>query len=237
MGGVGAAAHVLGLRRLMPGIVRAARLEEREQLTESVVRLRLALPHPVTLRSGQYSRVEVAPQEWHDYAIARVPGGSSGPAPDGTGWITGHELDYVIDTVPPGDDRFLFMRKSNYGRGRTASACERRSNLNLRGGVLTVTTHSFRETELFGMHELVIQLDRAAQLLLELLGITYNDFLLLLAVHENPSCSQDEAASILTERAELIFDSLGSQRERFRAQLGVLLQALHSRTADAGEAE
>ena len=150
-----------------------------------------------------------------------------------------------------------------------------------------MTAHSFRETELFRMHELVVRLDRAAQLILEPLGVTFNDFLLLLAVHENPTSSQQEvarfigvgkasislrvralsekglvaqslnlqnrresivvlsddgrrvyleAACILTERAEPIFDSLGSARERFRAELGALLQTLQSQTSDSGEA-
>ena len=146
---------------------------------------------------------------------------------------------------------------------------------------------SFRETELFRMHELVIRLDRAAQLMLEPLGVTFNDFLLLLAVGGNPTSSQQEvarfigvgkasvslrvrvlaekglvaqslnpqnrreshvvltddgrrvyleAARILTERAEPIFDSLGSGRERFRAELGALLQSLQSHMSDSGQA-
>lgn len=149
-----------------------------------------------------------------------------------------------------------------------------------------MTAHSFRETELFRLHELVIRLDRAAQLMLEPLGVTFNDFLLLLAVQENPTSSQQEvarfigvgkasislrvralsekglvvqslnlqnrreshvvlsdggrrvyreAARLLTERAEPVFDSLGSARERFRAALGALLQTLDSQTPDSKE--
>jgi len=149
-----------------------------------------------------------------------------------------------------------------------------------------MTVHSFRETELFRIHELVIRLDRLAQLILEPFGVTFNDFLLLLAVGENPSSSQQEvaqfigvgkasvslrvkalsekglvvqsinlknrreshvvlsddgrrvyleAACILTERAEPLFDSLGSARERFRTELGALLQTLQSQTSDSRE--
>ncbi|MCA1755463.1 MAG: hypothetical protein LC641_12380, partial [Spirochaeta sp.] len=130
LAGVGAAAHVLGLRRLVPGIVSAARqtrseesqhaatvslgrgprptpirndrvvarLEERERLTESVFRLRLALPFPITMRGGQYSRIEVAPEEWRDYTVARVLGLSHPPKLGNDGWITGDRLEYFIDT-------------------------------------------------------------------------------------------------------------------------------------------
>jgi len=130
LAGVGAAAHVLGLRKLIPGIAHAAsqtrseknppaaippagrgprptpiendrmvaRLEEREQLTESVVRLRLTLSHPITMRGGQYSRIEVAPEDWRDYTVAGVPGGSHPQGRGDSGWITGHQLEYVIDT-------------------------------------------------------------------------------------------------------------------------------------------
>ncbi|MCA1755464.1 MAG: MarR family transcriptional regulator [Spirochaeta sp.] len=149
-----------------------------------------------------------------------------------------------------------------------------------------MATDSFRATELFQMHELVIQLDRAAQIILAPLGITYNDFLVLLAVYGNPSSSQQEiaqsigvgkasislrtralsekglvvqslnpenrretllvlsgqgqrvyqeAASILTERAGPVFDTLGSNRERFRADLGALIQELHNQMFDPKE--
>ena len=69
----------------------------------------------------------------------------------------------------------------------------------------------FKETELFLLHEIVIRLDRLARkTVLDPAGITYPEFLVLMAARELPAPTQDAVAAFLDMSRSLISQRVSS---------------------------
>ena len=69
----------------------------------------------------------------------------------------------------------------------------------------------FKETELFLLHEIVIRLDRLARTtILDPEGITYPEFLVLMAARELPSSTQDGVAEYLDMSKSLVSQRVSS---------------------------
>jgi len=78
----------------------------------------------------------------------------------------------------------------------------------------------FKQTELYLLHEIVIRLDRLArESILEPEGITYAEFLVLMATRELPSPSQEEVGAFIDMSKSLV-----SQRVSPLMKKGLLRQ-------------